>query len=58
MRWAPGRGLPEAVTGVQGTGAPARKMSGREGGGHVAAGTGAMAGDVNGLARYFPCQGQ
>lgn len=55
MRWASGLGLPEAITG---TGASARKMRGRKGRGDPAAGTGAMACDVNGFTRYVPCQGQ
>lgn len=38
-----------------GDGSPVRKMRRREGGGDVAVGDGAMASNVNGLTRYFPC---
>lgn len=41
-----------------GDGSPLRKMRRREGGGDVAVDDGAMASNVNGLTRYFPCQGQ
>lgn len=58
MRRDCSRDLPEIIGGGQGIGAPVRKTRGREEGGDMAAGVGAMACSVNGLTSYFPCQEQ